>query len=345
MSPKANKITAVARRNIRLCPAAAAMSIFFRGFPAVSSNAPDISYLYITIQRTAKMDLSKLKKRPSYPFETIAVAASFSPRCEFILAEARRFAETLGAALLVLHIGEKNAEKEQQLDLMLTNAGIDQQKTRVIWMDGDPVDTILKLCKLNIVDLLILGALQKENLLKFYIGSIARSLSRKAKCSVLLLTDPSSTPQKFKKIVVNGVENPKTIHTINTSLYLAKKFHIRDVTIVNEIDVPGLAMAIADNTTAPQNREIKKSFTEGSQESLQMVLEKCDAGDVHITDKTIKGKPGYAISKYSRDKKADLLVINSPDTQLNVFDRIFTHDIEFILADLPANVLIVHSRI
>ena len=76
-----------------------------------------------------------------------------------------------------------------------------------------------------------------------------------------------------------------------------------------------------------------------------MILEKCDAGDVKVIDKVIKGKPGYAISKFSKDKKADLLVINSPDTHLNVFDRIFTHDIEYILADLPCNLLIVHSRL
>jgi len=144
---------------------------------------------------------------------------------------------------------------------------------------------------------------------------------------------------------VNGVENPKTIHTINTALYLAKNFHIREVNIVNELDVPGLAMAIADDSTAPESRDIKKSFTEESEENLQQVLNKCDAGQVQVMHKTIKGKHGYAISKYARDKKADLLVINSPDTQLNVFDRIFTHDIEYILADLPTNVLIVHSRV
>jgi nucleotide-binding universal stress UspA family protein len=212
-------------------------------------------------------------------------------------------------------------------------------------MEGDPVDTILKLCKLNIVDLLVLGALEKENILKFYLGSIARNISRKAKCSVLLLTNPTDEPQKFKKIVVNGVENPKTIHTINTALYLAKNIKVKDVTIVNEVDVPGLAMAIADDSTAPQTKEIKKNFADESEETLQMILEKCDAGDVKVIDKVIKGKPGYAISKFSKDKKADLLVINSPDTHLNVFDRIFTHDIEYILADLPCNLLIVHSRL
>ncbi|MCW3070570.1 MAG: hypothetical protein JWO44_460 [Bacteroidetes bacterium] len=291
------------------------------------------------------MDLSKLKRRPSYPFETIAVAISFSPSCLPILMEAKRLADICGAALLLLHIGEKSGEKDQQLDEMMAKAGVNPNKSRVIWMEGEPVDTILRLCKLNIVDLLVLGALEKENLLKFYIGSIARNISRKAKCSVLLLTNPSSEPQKFKKIIVNGVENPKTIHTINTALYLAKHLKVKDVTIVNEVHLPGLAMAIADDSTAPEAKEIKRTITEDFTESLHELIDKCDAGDIRITDKIVKGKPGYAISKYASDKKADLLVINSPDTNLNLFDRIFTHDIEFILADLPCNVLIVHSRV
>jgi nucleotide-binding universal stress UspA family protein len=290
------------------------------------------------------MDLSKLKKRPSYPFETIAVAISFSPRCQAILDEAKKLSDLVGASLLLLHIGEKTREKEQDLDRMMSASGVSEQHSRVIWMEGDPVDTILKLCKLNIVDLLVLGALEKENLLKFYIGSIARNISRKAKCSVLLLTNPGE-PVKYKKIIVNGVENPKTIHTINTSIYIAKNLKVKEVTIVNELSTHGLAMAIADDSTAPETKEIKKSLNEDEEEKLQSVIEKCDAGNIKLSHKSVKGKPGYAISKYAKDKKADLLVINSPDTQLNLLDRIFAHDIEYILADLPCNVLIVHSRV
>jgi nucleotide-binding universal stress UspA family protein len=291
------------------------------------------------------MDLSKLKNRAAYPFETIAVAISFSPQCKYVLLGAKQLADTLGSTLILIHIGEKTRANENVLDSIMQDVGINSNKTRVIWMEGDTVDTILKLCKLNIVDLLVLGAIEKENLFKFYVGSIARTISRKAKCSVLLLIKPDGQTQNFKKIIVNGVENPKTVHTINTALYLAKHMQINDVTIANEVHVPGLAMTMAEDSTAPQAKEIKKNLTEGREETLQSIINKCDHGGIKIIDKTIKGKPGYAISKYAKDKKADLLVINSPDTNLNVFDRIFTHDIEFILAELPCNVLIVHSRV
>ena len=291
------------------------------------------------------MDLSKLKKRPSYPFETIAVAVSFSPRCLPVLAEAKHLAEVLNAALILMHIGEKTSEKEQYLDELMNKVGIDDSHYRVIWMEGDPVETILKLCKLNMVDLLVLGALEKENVLKFYLGSIARNISRRAKCSVLLLTNPSEQACKYRKIVVSGIENPKTIHTIGTAFYLAKHLKVKDVTIVNEMNVPGLAMAIADDSTAPEAREIKRNLNDEMESNVQSIVEKFDTENINVTNKSIKGKPGYAISKYSKDKKFDLLVINSPDTHLNLLDRIFTHDIEYILAHLPCNLLIVHSRV
>ncbi len=288
------------------------------------------------------MDVSKLKKRSSFPFETIAVAVSFSPRCEYIVAEAVRIAAVLNSSIIVLHIGNKTAEKEQQLDAIMVKTKTNSADLRMIWMDGEPVDTILKLCKLNVVDLLVLGAPEKENLLKFYIGSVARNISRRAKCSVLLLTNPTGRhSQQYKKMVVNGVENPKTIHTINTALYLAKKLNTKEIIVVNEMDVPIIAM----DSTVPEAKELRKNIMEGVGEPLLCVIDKCDVGKIKITNKVIKGKQGYAISKFSRDKKADLLMINSPDTHLSLLDRIFAHDIEYILADLPCNVLIVHSRI
>ncbi|HET6993210.1 MAG TPA: universal stress protein, partial [Bacteroidia bacterium] len=134
------------------------------------------------------MDYAKLKRRSSFPFETIGVAVAFSPRLEALLAEAKKMSESFGAQLLLMHIGERTRTKEARLDDVIRKLGIDEKKTRVIWHEGNPVITLLELCKLNIVDLLIVGAMRKENMLQYYLGSVARKISRKAKCSVLLLT-------------------------------------------------------------------------------------------------------------------------------------------------------------
>ena len=290
-------------------------------------------------------DLNKLKKRPPYPFETIAVGLAFSPRMEIVLAESKKIADACSSKMVLIHVGEKTKEKEKALDDILFRNNIDERKVKVIWTEGDVVDTLLKLCKLNIVDLLILGALERENILKFYLGSIARTISRKAKCSVLLLTHAGAQKAKQKVIVNAGVDHPKTINSINTALYFARHIGVNEVTLVHEVHSPALAMAMAESSSAPEVTRIKKDFTEEESGKLHALITKCDTANLKINEKVIKGKPGYAIRQYAETKKADLLVINSPDTHLTLLDRIFTHDIEFVLADLPCNLLIVHSRV
>ena len=290
-------------------------------------------------------DIQKLKKRPAYPFETIAVGLAFSPRMSIILTEAKKIADACGSKLVLIHVGTKTKDKEKILDNILFNIGIEEKRTKIIWAEGDVVDTILKLCKLNIVDLLVLGALEKENIIKFYLGSIARTISRKAKCSVLLITNSSSQKIKHKVIINAGADHPKTLHTINTAFYFAKHVGIKEVTLVHEVHAPALAMAMADSSSAPEVTKFKKDYTEEESGKLHNIIAKCDTGMLKINEKVIKGKPGYAVRQYAETKKADLLVINSPDTHLTFLDRIFAHDIEYILADLPCNLLIVHSRV
>jgi len=292
-----------------------------------------------------KFDLSKLKKRPSHPFESIAVAVAFSPRLESVLSEAKRIKDLLGSSLLLVHIGEKTKKKESLLEKAMATVGIKESDATILWEPGSPVNTILGLCKYHIIDLLILGALEKENILKFYLGSFARTISRKAKCSVLLLTHPSIAPSKVKKIIVSGVDSPKTAHTLSTSVYLAEKLGVKDITLVNEVESDVMAMTMADSSTAPEASKMKKEMVQQEESKLQGLIKNCKSTSVNIEIKTIKGKSGYAAGKYARDRKADLLVINSPDKHMGILDRIFTHDIEYILADLPCDVLIVHSRI
>jgi nucleotide-binding universal stress UspA family protein len=273
------------------------------------------------------------------------VAIAFSPRLEAILMETKRMVNMLGSQLVIIHVGKKDTHHEEVLEKLMDKIGFSKVKFRVIWMEGEPIDTILKLCKLNVVDLLLLGALEKENLYKYYVGSIARTISRRAKCSVLLLTNPSINPKKMRKIVVNGVDNPKTMHTLKATHYLAKHEKIAEFTVVQEVNTPMLSMTIAESGTEPEVSKIKKEMQEEDFSKLNALINSIDKQGVNIDLKIVKGKPGYAISNFARQNHYDLIVFNSPDTHLGIFDRIFTHDIEYVLADMPCNLLIVHSRV
>ena len=297
-------------------------------------------------KRRDSMDSSNLKGRPPYPFSTIGVAVAFSPRLERVLAEGKLLAETFGARLLLIHIGARTHGHEISLHEILTRLGINTAEVKVIWQEGDKVvRALLELCKQNSVDLLVLGARRRENVLRYYLGSVARGISRAAKCSLLLLTEPSLGGTPFRKLVVSGVLHPKTILTMKTAAYFARQMGASNMAVVTEVDQPGLAMAMADDSTAGQASLIKREFSSDEDLKLHAMVSRCPPDEFAITEQVIPGRPGYAIRQYAAISKADLLVINSPDARYGLIDRIFTHDMEYILEDLPCNMLIVHSRL
>ena len=55
---------------------------------------------------------------------------------------------------------------------------------------------------------------------------------------------------------------------------------------------------------------------------------------------SIFGRRGYSIGHYAKVKRADLLIMNAPK-KTSLVDRIFPHDIEYILSELPTDLLIV----
>ena len=64
---------------------------------------------------------------------------------------------------------------------------------------------------------------------------------------------------------------------------------------------------------------------------------------INWTTQSIFGKRGYSIGHYAKVVRADLLVMNA-EKNLGFFDRLFTHDIEHILAELPTDVLIINNE-
>lgn len=287
------------------------------------------------------MNSHRLKGRPPYPFETIGVLIAFSVRLEEVLAEAGYLAKIHHAHLLLIYIGKETLQLKTELDHLCERSGLKPNETTVVWQAGDPIKTLLEICKKNSVDLLILETIRREKVLRYYLGSVARGMSRSAKCSLLLLTEPRKRGTKFEKIIVSGVGNPKTPFTLRTVVYFAEHVGVKDITLVTELDQPTLAMATAYTSAADNDSQLIHEEAD----ALHSLIGLCHSGNIKITEEIIVGRQGYAIRQYAKSCNADLLAINSPDSKYGIIDRIFTHDMEYILEDLPCNVLIVHSRI
>lgn len=279
-----------------------------------------------------------------YPFKTVATALAFSPYAEANVHESARIASMLNADLILIHVGKKTPEKVDRLELLISQTGIDPEKVKVEFREGDPVNSILSACSENQVDLLIAGALKRENLLKFYTGSIARKLCRNAECSILLLTDRSVIRNKCKEIVVSGDDHLKTETTVRTANYFGKVLGADHITIVDQID-PKAVGEHADDASelaeaARKRKDIKKKEDERIHE-LEHQLER--DGSIPVDHRCIFGKAGYTIGHYAAANRADLLVMNSPDSKLGIIDRVFQHDLEYVLSDLPCCLMIVNQ--
>ena len=139
---------------------------------------------------------------------------AFSPNLKANLFEAARLAVFFESKLFLIHVGDPSEDKIKALKIILAPFKKDALDYEVIFKMGNPVDVILKTTEEQNIDLLILGALQQERFIKYYLGSIARKLTRKAKCSILLLIKPSVNRVPCQHIVVNGLKDPKTERTI-----------------------------------------------------------------------------------------------------------------------------------
>ena len=270
----------------------------------------------------------------------ILIGIAFSPNLKSNLFEAARMANMFDAQLIGVHVGEENDAKKEQLSNLLNEAEPLKNPFKIIWQTGKPVDVILKTCTDEAVDLLILGALQQEKLLKYYVGSIARVLTRKAPCSVLLMIKPTVIRVACKHIVVNGLHDAKTAKTIKTAFDFSKHLNCKKITIVEEVSQSELQVEVNDDRTLRKSTIVKERIKNREDMRVKNILSEINYEDITVKTQSIFGRRGYSIGHYAKVKRADLLVMNAPD-KIRFIDRIFPHDIEYILSELPTDVLIV----
>lgn len=280
-------------------------------------------------------------------FNKILIGFAFSPNLKANVFEAIRLADFFGAHLYFLHVGSKSATKEQTLNDLLEESPIKLKKVSFIWQEGKPVETIIDQCKKKGVDLLLLGALQRENMVKFYMGSIARKLTRKAPCSVLLMIKPSVIRKPSQHVVVNAFESPQTKTTINSAFYFAQALGIPKLTLVEEIDRSKVAALAYDDRSLRKvtlrKEKLKRRELSRVREILHHIPDTLkESIQVHLQN--IFGTRGYSIGHYARVVRADLLIMNAAENRKSFLERIFPKDLEHILSELPTDVLIIQNK-
>ena len=276
-------------------------------------------------------------------FKTIGIGVTFSPNLEANINEAARLALFLGSKLVLIHVGESSEDKLSVFSALLDPFKGQGLVFEVTFKSGDPVEVILSTTKEKKIDLLIIGALKKEKLLKYYVGSIARKITRKATCSILLLINPSKNRIRCNHIVVNGLKDPKTEETVTTAFLVGNKLGASKITVVEEVSDDEVSVKVDDDKSLRKSTIVKERLRLREEARVKAIIKAIPnelTKSVKIKSQPIFGKRGYSIGHYAQVARADLLVMNAP-RKMNFWDRLFPHDIEHILTELPTDVLIV----
>lgn len=273
-------------------------------------------------------------------YRKVALAIAFSPRMEALIAEARKLKGIFQGELILIHVGVKTPELESKLDEILGRLCADLGRIKTVWKEGKPAKTILKICVEEKVDLLVLGALKKEGLLTYYLGSVARKVIRKAPCSVLTLIDPKIETTRFSKVVINGTQLEVTPKVIENGLKFCQGEGASQVHIINEIKMYGLQMATAGEGSEDEVSNTRRKLVQEEIRYVQEILDGLDQSGLKINIKVTAGKWAVELVRYCESINADLLIMGD-ENGYTFIDRLFPHDLEEILSDLPCNLLIV----
>lgn len=259
--------------------------------------------------------------------------------------ESTRIAHYLNCKLILLHVGKNTPEKSDEINAIVSKSEHSDLTIDVIWKEGNPESVIAEACLDLKIDLLILGALQREKKFQFYVGSIARKLTRKVNCSVLLLIKPSEKRIPCKHVVVNGLNAPETPMAIQHAFYFSSLLGAQQITIVEEILPKEIRVTVEDDRSLKKANIIKQRLRQREESRVNNIvcaLPKNITQNIKVKTQSIFGKRGYSIGHYAEVVRADLLVMNAP-IKTGIWDRIFPHDIEYILSDLPTDLLIVRK--
>ena len=274
-------------------------------------------------------------------FSKIGLAISFSPNGKALLKESVRLQKLFGAKLVLIHIGEKNKISEENLADTIESAGLEKQNYEIIWDEGDTASRIIKNSKKVKVDLLVSGALEEENLFKFYFGSIARKLMREFTSTSLILKSPSMEPKSFKKFYLSVDYSHQSEKAIISAYKFAVKEKAEEFVIIRDFYAPVLTASIIDSGASDEINNLKEQWVNEEMEKMKYFIQELNLKEIEPRIVCLYGKKGWEAGNYARQNNADIFVVSSPAKKRRLLDKLFLHNTEFAFEKLPSNLLII----
>lgn len=240
----------------------------------------------------------------------IAVASAFSPRFEQVLAEAKRMRDRLGAELSLIYVGEKDESTTQRFAAALAEMSLPADSI-IHYQQGGPADAILEAARTHQIELIIAGALEKEVVLRSFLGNVARRLVREASCSVMLFTKPEREPKPLRRIVFFVPEYSEHVQrALQQTLALAAQEQSENIYVIRVYTTFDAARATLRAQGEEQAGDHPTARTlEEEEEALEDFIDEGGETELAVEARCIRGNTGFAASDFVQAVEADLLVV------------------------------------
>ena len=279
------------------------------------------------------------------PFKKLGLALTFSPSMQYNLETSLRLQELFDAELCIIHSTKHEKEDKERMEQILANSKCDLSKIKILSKRGDPADIILKISEEEKIDLLIAGALQKENLLKHYIGSVSRKLMNEANCSVLILKKTQEKLNKFNRFCVVVDFSTACEKAITTAYQFAEFEKSESFSLIRDLWIPGLTLSNMYTGSIEDIDETKKELIVDESEKMNLFIVELNlSGSVPIHTECFYEKNALNLSSFVRNYNSDVLVLSTAAKKISVFNRIIVDQFKNIYEDLPSNLLIIRKQ-
>ena len=263
----------------------------------------------MTVAERAQSSQNTHVKMIDPPYRTVAVASTFSPRFLQVIAEGKRIRDRLCRQMHLIYVGKCDEETTRKFGEAFLQLKLPSEST-IHYQEGDPAVAILAVAAANEIDLLVAGALEKEAVLRPFLGNVARRPSR--------IGSASYGPPDYQDI---GPRIPRFGGTHHTPLVARfgpgganawdhqqeiraeKLFVIRVYTSFDE------ARAKARSSAGEvAGSELPRTLEE-EEAALEEFIDSAGETDVPIEARCIRGNTGYAALDFVQAVEAMLLVV------------------------------------
>ncbi len=234
-------------------------------------------------------------------YKRIAVASAFSPRFEQVLAEAKRVRDRFAGDLSLIYVGEQDPETTRRFQEALAAMQLPADST-IYYQQGTPAEAILAALEQNDIELIVAGALEKEVVLRSFLGNVARRLVRDASCSVMLFTRPERDPQPLRRIVFFVPD-----YTAHAAKAFQKTMRLAQLEGAENIYVIRVYTTF-DAARAALPESPGRSLEE-EEDALEQFIEAAGPTTLPIEARCIRGNTGFAASDFVQAVEANLLVV------------------------------------